>query len=110
MNDEAARQGRLDTNAITPADDSTAGMAPSGADFSGSPAAEVGNYAEPDRRGNASPVGAPGPRQAARLSHQMVDYPGVNHPLFNDNRARYDAATAEQAYQKVLDWFGQHLG
>jgi carboxymethylenebutenolidase len=39
----------------------------------------------------------------------MVTYPGVNHAFFNDTGARYDAATATTAYQKVLDWFGQHL-
>jgi carboxymethylenebutenolidase len=86
------------------------GPAPSGASFAGSPnAAVLGIYAEQDARVNASRDGAAAALQAAGLTHEIVTYPGVNHAFFNDTGARYDAATAAQAYQKVLDWFGQHL-
>jgi carboxymethylenebutenolidase len=86
------------------------GPAPTGASFEGSPnAAVLGIYAEQDGRVNASRDGAAAALQAAGLTHEMVTYPGVNHAFFNDTGARYDAATAAQAYQKVLDWFGQHL-
>ncbi|HEV3014647.1 MAG TPA: dienelactone hydrolase family protein, partial [Actinomycetota bacterium] len=47
--------------------------------------------------------------QEAGLTHEIVTYPGVNHAFFNDTGARYDQAAAAQAYEKVLDWFGQHL-
>lgn len=33
----------------------------------------------------------------------------MNHAFFNDTGARYDAATAATAYQRVLDWYGRHL-
>jgi carboxymethylenebutenolidase len=85
------------------------GPAPSAASFDGSDAAVLGIYAEQDGRVNASRDGAAAALQAAGLTHEMVTYPGVNHAFFNDTGARYDAATAAQAYQKVLDWFGQHL-
>jgi len=86
------------------------GPAPTGASFAGSSnAAVLGIYAEQDARVNASRDGAAAALQAAGLTHEIVTYPGVNHAFFNDTGARYDAATAAQAYQKVLDWFGQHL-
>ena len=86
------------------------GPLPDGADFSGSPnAAVLGIYAEQDDRVNASRDAATAALERAGLTHEIVTYPGVNHAFFNDTGARYDQAAAAQAYQKVLDWFGQHL-
>jgi carboxymethylenebutenolidase len=85
------------------------GPAPADADFAGSTAAVLGIYAEQDARVNASRDGAAAALDRAGLPHEMVTYPGVNHAFFNDTGARYDAATATTAHQKVLDWFGQHL-
>ena len=87
------------------------GPAPADANFGGSTnAAVLGIYAEQDARVNASRGGATAALQTAGLTHEMVTYPGVNHAFFNDTGARYDAPTATQAYDKVLAWFGQHLG
>ena len=36
-------------------------------------------------------------------------FEGVDHAFFNDTGPRYDAEAATQAYQAMLDWFGQHL-
>ena len=86
------------------------GPLPEEADFSGSPnAAVLGVYAEQDDRVNASRDAAAAALERAGLTHEIVTYPGVNHAFFNDTGARYDQAAAAQAYQKVLDWFGQHL-
>lgn len=86
------------------------GPLPEEADFSGSPnAAVLGVYAEQDDRVNASRDAATAALERAGLTHEIVTYPGVNHAFFNDTGARYDQAAAAQAYQKVLDWFGQHL-
>jgi carboxymethylenebutenolidase len=87
------------------------GPLPEGADFSGSPnAAVLGVYAGQDDRVNASREAATAALEQAGLTHEIVTYPGVNHAFFNDTGARYDQAAAAQAYDKVLDWFGQHLG
>jgi carboxymethylenebutenolidase len=87
------------------------GPLPEGADFSGSSAAAVlGVYAEQDDRVNASREAATAALEQAGLTHEIVTYPGVNHAFFNDTGARYDQAAATEAYAKVLDWFGQHLG
>ena len=86
------------------------GPLPDGADFSGSTAAVLGIYAEQDARVNASREAATAALEAAGLTHEIVTYPGANHAFFNDTGPRYDEAAATQAYAKVLDWFGQHLG
>jgi len=85
------------------------GPAPDNADFAGSKAAVLGIYAEQDSRVNASRDAAAAALTKAGLRHEIVTFPGVNHAFFNDTGARYDAAAAAAAYQRVLDWFAQHL-
>ena len=86
------------------------GPAPADADFSGSPnAAVLGIYAELDARVNASQETARTALEAAGLVHEIRVFPGVDHAFFNDTGARYDADAAAEAYQAMLDWFGQHL-
>ena len=86
------------------------GTLPDGADFAGSNAAVLGIYAEQDGRVNASRDAATAALEQAGLTHEIVTYPGAGHAFFNDTGPRYDQAAATQAYAKVLDWFGQHLG
>jgi carboxymethylenebutenolidase len=86
------------------------GPLPEGADFSGSTAAVLGIYAEQDARVNATREAATAALEAAGLTHEIVTYPGANHAFFNDTGPRYDPDAATQAYAKVLDWFGEHLG
>jgi carboxymethylenebutenolidase len=86
------------------------GPLPDGADFAGSKAAVLGVYAEQDGRVNASRQAATAALERAGLTHEIVTYSGVGHAFFNDTGARYDQAAATQAYAKVLDWFGRHLG
>jgi carboxymethylenebutenolidase len=86
------------------------GSLPEGADFSGSQAAVLGVYAEQDQRVNASREAAAAALERAGLTHEIVTYPGANHAFFNDTGPRYHQEAATQAYAKVLDWFGSHLG
>jgi carboxymethylenebutenolidase len=86
------------------------GPTPADADFSGSPnAAVLGIYAGLDSRVNASQDTARQALEAAGLVHEIRVFPGVDHAFFNDTGPRYDADAAAQAYQAMLDWFGQHL-
>lgn len=40
----------------------------------------------------------------------MVVYPGAQHAFFNDSRPEvYDAAAAEDAWNRTLAWFGRYL-
>lgn len=86
------------------------GPLPEGADFAGSPAAVLGVYAEKDARVNASRDAAKAALEKAGLRHEIVTYPGVDHAFFNDTGPRYDGEAAGQAWGKVLEWFGRHLG
>jgi carboxymethylenebutenolidase len=86
------------------------GPLPDGADFSGSSAAVLGVYAENDGRVNASRDAATAALEQAGLTHEIVTYPDADHAFFNDTGPRYDRAAATQAWDKVLDWFGRHLG
>jgi carboxymethylenebutenolidase len=86
------------------------GPLPDDASFAGSKAAVLGIYAEQDERVNASRDAARAALEAAGLTHEIVTYPGANHAFFNDTGPRYNPEAAAQAYAKVLDWFGRHLG
>ncbi|MEU4223395.1 dienelactone hydrolase family protein [Nonomuraea sp. NPDC026600] len=85
------------------------GPLPDHADFTGTKAAVLAIYAEQDNRVNASRDAAKAALEKAGLPHEIVTFPGVNHAFFNDTGPRYNAQVAAQAYQRVLDWFGEHL-
>jgi carboxymethylenebutenolidase len=86
------------------------GPFPAGADLSGSPnAAVLGIYAAEDSRVNGSMDDAEQALTAAGLTHELRVFDGVDHAFFNDTGGRYDADAAAEAYQAMLDWFGQHI-
>jgi carboxymethylenebutenolidase len=85
------------------------GPTPANADFSESRAAVLAVYAGLDARVNATRDAAVAALDAAGLTYEVKEYPGVNHAFFNDTGPNYNAAAATQAYEDVLDWFGQHL-
>lgn len=86
------------------------GPCPADADFSGSPAAAVlAVYAGLDDRVNATQGAARAALEAAGLTYEVKVFDGVDHAFFNDTGPRYNADAAGQAYDAVLNWFGQHL-
>jgi carboxymethylenebutenolidase len=86
------------------------GPLPDRADFSGSRAAVLAIYAELDARVNASRDAAKAALEKAGLPHEIVTFPGADHAFFNDTGARYNASAATEAFQRLVDWFGRHLG
>jgi carboxymethylenebutenolidase len=45
-----------------------------------------------------------------RVPHEVHVYPGTSHAFFNDTRPQiYQAAAAQDAWQKALVWFGKYL-
>jgi carboxymethylenebutenolidase len=86
------------------------GPLPDRADFAGSRAAVLAIYAELDARVNASRDAAKAALEKAGLPHEIVTFPGADHAFFNDTGARYNASAAAEAYQRLVDWFGRHLG
>jgi carboxymethylenebutenolidase len=86
------------------------GPAPSNPDFSGSRGAAVlAIYAGLDSRVNATQDTARAALEKAGLTHEIVTVPNVDHAFFNDTGARYAPAAAATTYQRLLDWFSQHL-
>jgi carboxymethylenebutenolidase len=85
------------------------GPLPDGADFSRSKAAVLAIYAERDGRVNASRDAATAALERAKLTHEVVTFPGADHAFFNDTGQRFNASAASAAYSRVLDWFGQYL-
>ena len=72
-------------------------------------AAVLLHYAGADDRVNA---GWPAYEQAlksAGVSYQAYIYPGVQHGFNNDTTPRYDAAAAQLAWQRTIDFFNRHL-
>lgn len=86
------------------------GPLPDGADFTGAKAAVLGVYAEKDARVNASRDAATAALVKAGLVHEVVTFAGADHAFFNDTGPRYNAEAAAQAWAKVLEWFGRHIG
>ncbi|MEM7117303.1 MAG: dienelactone hydrolase family protein [Chloroflexota bacterium] len=45
----------------------------------------------------------------AGIPNEAQIYDGAQHSFFNDTRASYNAAAAEDSWEKTLAWFGDHL-
>jgi carboxymethylenebutenolidase len=87
------------------------GPLPNNVDLAGSRGAAVlAIYGELDTRVNASRDAAKAALEKAGLTHEIVTYPGANHAFFNDTGDRYNPSAAAAAYQRLVDWFGKHLG
>jgi carboxymethylenebutenolidase len=86
------------------------GTGPVDADFTRSPnAAVLAIYAELDSRVNANRPAMTAALEKAKLKHEIVVAPGVDHAFFNDTGARYSAEQANAVYRRLLDWFAKNL-
>jgi carboxymethylenebutenolidase len=85
------------------------GPFPENGNLSGARAAVLGVYAELDSRVNASRAAARAALRRARLQHQIVTFPGVDHAFFNPTGSRYDAAAATAAYRRMVAWLGRYV-
>jgi carboxymethylenebutenolidase len=86
------------------------GVGPSDADFTHSPnAAVLAVYAQLDARVGADRPAMTAALERAKLPHEIVIAPGVDHAFFNDTGPRYNATQAAAVYAKLLAWFGKYL-
>jgi carboxymethylenebutenolidase len=85
------------------------GPSPENPDFGRAKAAVLAIYGEQDERVNATRDRAEAALKAAGLTYEIRTVAGAGHAFFNDTGPRYNAEAAQQAYQEVLDWYGQHL-
>ncbi|WP_413876193.1 YghX family hydrolase [Albidovulum sp.] len=67
------------------------------------------HYAALDERVNAGWPDYEAALKAAGKSYEAYVYEGVNHGFHNDTTPRYDAAAAELAWSRTLDFFARHL-
>jgi carboxymethylenebutenolidase len=84
------------------------GPVPDPADFSRSQAAVLAVFAERDARVNTGRDRAAAALAAAGRPHEVRTFAG-DHAFFNDTGPRYDAASAAQAWDALLGWFGRYL-
>ncbi len=66
-------------------------------------------YAGVDDRINAGWPAYEAALKAAHVDYQAFVYPGVQHGFNNDTTPRYDAAAAELAWKRTVDFFNAHL-
>jgi carboxymethylenebutenolidase len=86
------------------------GPLPDNPDFSGDKATAVlAFYGALDKRVTDSEPAARAALERAGLIHDIVVEPDADHAFFNDRGPRYNAAAAEDAWHRVLDWFGRYL-
>jgi carboxymethylenebutenolidase len=71
----------------------------------------LGLFAEKDAYVNAAAVASlQKALQEHGVSAHLHTYPGVDHGFFNDHRPEvYDRAAADDAWNRVLDFFGRNL-
>lgn len=67
------------------------------------------HYAELDDRVNEGWPAYEAALNAAGVTYEAFIYPGVNHGFHNDTTPRYDAAAAELAWQRTVDFFKANL-
>jgi carboxymethylenebutenolidase len=86
------------------------GPLPDNPDFAGSRrAAVLAFYGALDTRVTASEAAAKAALERAELINDIVVEPNADHAFFNDTGPRFNAAAAEDAWQRVLEWFGRYL-
>jgi carboxymethylenebutenolidase len=86
------------------------GPLPDNPDFAGSKGTAVlALYGALDTRVTGSQAAAKAALDRAGLVNDIVVEPNADHAFFNDTGPRYNAAAANDAWGRVLEWFGQYL-
>ena len=86
------------------------GPLPDNPDFSGDKATAVlAFYGALDKRVTDSEPAAKAALERAGLIHDIVIEPDADHAFFNNTGPRYNPAAAEDAWRRVLEWFGRYL-
>jgi carboxymethylenebutenolidase len=85
------------------------GPPPSAAEVSAINAAVLAMYAERDTRITSTAETVEAAMQQAGKTYEKIIYPDTDHAFFNDTGTRYNAAAAQDAWDKMLAWFDRHL-
>lgn len=86
------------------------GPLPDNPDFAASKdAAVLAFYGALDTRVTSSEAAAKAALDRAGLVNDIVIEPNADHAFFNDTGPRYNAVAANDAWGRVLEWFGRYL-
>ncbi len=86
------------------------GPLPDSPDFAASKhVAVLALYGALDTRVTGSEAAAKAALDRAGLVNDIVVEPNADHAFFNDTGPRYNAAAADDAWGRVLEWFGRYL-
>lgn len=85
------------------------GSPPAAEDVSNIQAAVLAIYGELDQRINQSIPTIEAAMQENNKVFEKMIYPNADHAFFNDTGSRYNAAAAQDAWARTLDWFGRYL-
>jgi carboxymethylenebutenolidase len=86
------------------------GPLPDNPDFAASKdAAVLALYGALDTRVTSSEGAAKAALDRAGMVNDIVIEPNADHAFFNDTGPRYNAAAANDAWGRVLEWFGRYL-
>lgn len=86
------------------------GPLPDNPDFAASKdAAVLALYGALDTRVTSSEAAAKAALDRGGLVNDVVIEPNADHAFFNDTGPRYNAAAADDAWGRVLEWFGRYL-
>ena len=77
---------------------------------SGAAAQDSGFYGALDQRVTSSEPAAQAALDKTGLVNELVVEPNADHAFFNDTGPRYNATAAADAWRRLQDWFGRHLG
>jgi carboxymethylenebutenolidase len=85
------------------------GLQPSASDAAKIKAPVNAQYGELDARITPGWPAFDAALTAAGVTHEGHIYKGANHGFHNDTTPRYDAAAAEEAWRRTLDWLNMYL-
>jgi carboxymethylenebutenolidase len=82
------------------------GPFPTGASLEGNRAAVLGVYGGLDARVNGTMPAAKAALDDARLDYELLTFTEADHAFFNDTGPRFQVQAAEEAWRRVVGWFG----
>ena len=72
-------------------------------------AATLAVFAEQDTRITGTSAQMKEQLEKARVPHEIMIFPGVNHAFHNDTGTRYSPDAAQKAWVATIEWFRKHL-
>lgn len=85
------------------------GPFPAGGNLKGNQARVLGVYGGLDDRVNETREAARAALAAARLDYEILTFAQAGHAFFNDTGQNFNAPASQEAWRRVVDWFGSKV-